>query len=221
MSAAQIGMSMKQKRDAERGMETLKAKQDATPLRNAYAGMQVSTLGADRQLEQSQRDVATGVEAISSAGSRGLSYLSEVMDVSSNIDQNVGANLDAQATDIAKLQAGDKINMRNLQEQRFMAEAQGYATLYAAGQSGMESGIASAGNALAVGATAWESSQDRKAVYGNGNRTVEMNSGGGGIDPNLVNPDKYAGLTVDYTPSWYKNNPITSPVATGAPRTGN
>lgn len=111
-------------------------------LTNAYDGVSVSTIGADLQREEMARATATGVEALRSAGTRGLvGGLGRLQQGVNLQSRQIGAGLDMQQQRIDFARAQDQTRVRQMQERREEQDLAGYGQQLAVGQQNMFSGI--------------------------------------------------------------------------------
>lgn len=87
-------------------------------LQNAYQDVGVSRLGADLQRQENARMAATSVDALRSAGVRGLGAVGSVQRNTQAMNQGIAADLDRQRQGINMAQAQDNAQIRAMQEQR-------------------------------------------------------------------------------------------------------
>lgn len=92
---------------------------DRQELLNAYAGLSVSTFGADLQREELARATATSVSALQQAGIRGLvGGLGRVQSINALQSRQIGADLDVQQKAIDQMRAQDETQIRQMMERR-------------------------------------------------------------------------------------------------------
>lgn len=88
-------------------------------LSNITEGMRVSTLGAEMQTQEAQRRFATSVDALQSAGVRGLvGGLGQQEQMQQQLQQGISADLDRQQTQIEQMRAQDEARIRQMKESR-------------------------------------------------------------------------------------------------------
>lgn len=111
-------------------------------LQNQFEGVSVSTLGADLQREEMARATATGVEALRSAGVRGLvGGLGSLQQGVNLQSRQIAADLDIQQQRIDFARAQDAVRIQRMQENREEQDLAGYGQQLAVGQQNMFSGI--------------------------------------------------------------------------------
>lgn len=135
----------KEKREAQRALENYQRQQ----LQNVYDNTAVSTLGADRQIENQARLASGQISALQGAGVRGLiGGLGRVEAGNQNVNQQIAADLDQQQKQIDFARAGDQANIRSMQENRENADIAALSSQYMAGKQDQNTGM---GN-IALGA---------------------------------------------------------------------
>ena len=135
----------KEKREAQRALENYQRQQ----LQNVYDNTAVSTLGADRQIENQARLASGQISALQGAGVRGLiGGLGRVEAGNQNVNQQIAADLDQQQKQIDFARAGDQANIRSMQENRENADISALSSQYMAGKQDQNTGM---GN-IALGA---------------------------------------------------------------------
>ena len=87
-------------------------------LQNAFDGVGVSTLGADYQARENARMAATSIDALRSAGTRGLGMVGQVQQNLDMQNQRIAADLDRQQQAINMARAQDDARIRSMQERR-------------------------------------------------------------------------------------------------------
>jgi len=111
-------------------------------LQNTYDGVTVSTLGADLQREEMARANATGVEALRSAGTRGLvGGLGRLQQGTNLQSRQIGSDLDMQQKAIDMARAQDQVRVQRMQERREEQDLAGLGQQLAVGQQNLFSGI--------------------------------------------------------------------------------
>lgn len=135
----------KEKREAQNALENYQRQQ----LQNVYDNTAVSTLGADRQIENQARLASGQISALQGAGVRGLiGGLGRVEAGNQNVNQQIAADLDQQQKQIDFARAGDQANIRTMQENRENADISALSSQYMAGKQDQNTGM---GN-IALGA---------------------------------------------------------------------
>ena len=149
-------------------------------LNNAAEGMQVSTLGADRQREDQSRLASTQISALQGAGARGLvGGLGRVEAAGQAVSQSIAANLDSQQKDIDQLRYQDEQNIRTMRETREQQDLAALSSQYNAGKQQMWDGIGGMAQAGMSGA----------AALGGGVGTPGNAKGAAGFNPGKTNFD--------------------------------
>ena len=88
-------------------------------LRNITEGMRISTLKAEQETKESQRRFSTSVEALRSAGVRGLmGGLPQQVQLEQAQQQMISADLDRQQRQIEMMRAEDEARIQGMQERR-------------------------------------------------------------------------------------------------------
>lgn len=125
MGGLQMAQANKAKKEAQKNIDNFK-RQDLT---NPANGMQVSTLGADRQREDLARTMATYANLASMGGTRGIAALAPSLISQQNTQEaQIAANLDEQQKQIDQLKANGQMQIQNMQEQRDNADLAGLGT---------------------------------------------------------------------------------------------
>ena len=126
VSGVQMAQANKQRKAAQKAIEDYKRPE----LANAYNGLQVSTLGADRQREDMARTLATYGGMAAMGGSRGIAAtLPALLEQQNAQEAQIAANLDQQQMQINQLQAGGEMQVQGMQEQRGNNDLLGYGNL--------------------------------------------------------------------------------------------
>lgn len=129
-------------RRARRELEKYQRQELTSP----FEGLQVSTLGADLQREERARLEAMQLEGLQGAGVRGLVGGLGRMDAQSQLmNQEIGAGLDQQRMNIDMALAGDRANIRSMQELREMQDIMALSSQYNAGQQQLMAGLSGLG----------------------------------------------------------------------------
>jgi hypothetical protein len=132
----------KEKRDAKKALENYKRQE----LENVAEDLQVSTLGADRQLAEQSRLASTQIGALQGGGTRALlGGLGRVEAGNQAVNDQITADLDQQRKQIDQMIASDNANIRSMQENRENADINALSSQYQSGKQDMNMGI---GNAL-------------------------------------------------------------------------
>ena len=135
----------KEKREAQRALENYQRQQ----LQNVYDNTAVSTLGADRQIENQARLASGQISALQGGGARTLiGGLGRVEAGNQNVNQQIAADLDQQQKQIDFARAGDQANIRSMQENRENQDINALSSQYMAGKQDQNTGM---GN-IALGA---------------------------------------------------------------------
>lgn len=115
MSGLQMAQANKKKKDDQDAINNFK-RQD---LVNPFAGLQVSTLGADRQREDLARTLASYGGLTAMGGSRGIAAsLPNLLEQQNNQEAQIAANLNEQQARIDQLKGQGETFNTQLQEQR-------------------------------------------------------------------------------------------------------
>lgn len=126
MSGLQMAQASKQKKEAQKAIEGY----DRQDLTNSYNGLQVSTLGADRQREDMARAMATYGGLAAMGGSRGIAAtLPALLEQQNNQEAQIAANLDQQQMQINQMKAGGDMQIQGMQEQRENNDLLGYGNM--------------------------------------------------------------------------------------------
>ena len=142
---SQMISGAKEKREAEKALQNYQRQQ----LQNVYDNTAVSTLGADRQIENQARLASGQISALQGAGVRGLiGGLGKVEAGNQNVNQQIAADLDQQQKQIDFARAGDQANIRAMQENREQNDINALSSQYMAGKQDQNTGF---GN-MALGA---------------------------------------------------------------------
>jgi len=135
----------KEKREAADALANYPRQQ----LENVYDNTAVSTLGADRQIENQARLASGQISALQGGGARTLiGGLGRVEAGNQNVNQQIAADLDQQQKQIDFARAGDQANIRAMQENRENQDINALSSQYMAGKQDQNTGF---GN-MALGA---------------------------------------------------------------------
>jgi len=127
-----------EKRNAQKALENYKRQE----LENVAKDLQVSTLGADRQLAEQSRLASTQIGALQGGGSRTLlGGLGRVEAGNQAVNDQITADLDQQQKQIDQMVAQDNANIRNMQENRENADINALSSQYQAGKQDMNMGL--------------------------------------------------------------------------------
>ena len=111
-------------------------------LKNVADQLKVSTLGAELQSQEAQRRFATSVDALRSAGVRGVvGGLPAVEAQQQRLQRQIAADLDRQQKQIDLIRAQDEARIRQIQEQRESMEIAGLGSEMAAGSREFQTGL--------------------------------------------------------------------------------
>lgn len=125
MGGLQMAQANKARKEAQKNIDNFK-RQDLT---NPANGLQVSTLGADRQREDLARTMATYANLASMGGTRGIAALAPSLISQQNTQEaQIAANLDEQQKQIDQMKANGQLQIQNMQEQRDNAGLAGLGT---------------------------------------------------------------------------------------------
>lgn len=121
----------KEKRDAQKALENYERQK----LENVAQDLQVSTLGADRQLAEQSRLASTQIGALQGGGTRALiGGLGKVEAGNQAVNNQVVAQLDQDQERINQMIASDNANIRDMQENRENADISALSSQYQAGK---------------------------------------------------------------------------------------
>ena len=127
-------------------------------LDNPYEDLSVSTLSSDLQREESARATATQIDALQQTGARGVLGGTQYLQRENNrLNQQIGADLDRQRTQIDRAIAQDDARIRGIREQRDLSTLSGLGTQMNVGRQDMWSGLGDVSQAFMFGANNLES----------------------------------------------------------------
>jgi hypothetical protein len=128
----------KDKRNAKRALENYKRQE----LENVQKDRAVSTLGADRKLQEQARLASTQVSALQGGGTRAIvGGLGRVEAGNQNVNQQIAADLDMQQKEIDAAIAQDDANIRAMQETRENEDISALSSQYMAGKQDQNTGL--------------------------------------------------------------------------------
>lgn len=128
----------KDKRNAANALNNYKRQE----LNNVQKDRRVSTLGANKKLEQQARLASTQVSALQGGGTRALvGGLGRVEAGNQNVNQQITADLDQQQKDIDAAIAQDDANIRSMQENREIGDISALSSQYTAGKQDQNTGM--------------------------------------------------------------------------------
>ena len=109
---------------------------------NPFAGLQVSTLGADRQREDLNRTMTTYGNLASLSGTRGIaSLLPNLTQTQNDQTAKIAANLDEQQKQIDQLKAQGEMQVQAMTEQRENNDLLGLGQAYQTSRAQQQQGI--------------------------------------------------------------------------------
>lgn len=125
MGGIQMAQANKARKEAQNNINNFQ-RQD---LINPYNGVQVSTLGADRQREDLARTMATYANLAAMGGSRSIASIApNLISQQNNQEAQIAANLDEQQKQIDQMKANGQLKIQDMQEQRENADLAGLGT---------------------------------------------------------------------------------------------
>jgi len=128
----------KEKKQAEDAL----ANYERQKLENVAKDLQVSTLGADRQLAEQARLASTQIGASREGGTRSIiGAMGRIEAGNQAVNDQITADLDQQRKDIDRMIATDNANIRGMQENRENADISALSSQYQAGKQDMNMGI--------------------------------------------------------------------------------
>jgi len=109
---------------------------------NPYENMQVSTMGADLQMQESQRTAASNIEALQGAGVRGIvGGVGRVQGEQQQMNQQIAADLDRQQKELDQQKAQAKMQIQGIEEQRYKGDVAALSSQVNQGNQMMWTGI--------------------------------------------------------------------------------
>ncbi len=140
------------------GIDAKNAREDANellanqqPVTNPYAMLQPSTIGSNLQSTQALRSGASQLDTLSSMGSRGGSFVSQVGRQDALMGQQIASGLDEQQKRIDMLKARGEQFKFQAEEDRFNRQMAGFSNQYNAGQQNVMGGVSNMAGTLASG----------------------------------------------------------------------
>lgn len=163
--AYQAIQGAKQARDAKLELERLQTPE----LMNVADNLTVSTLGSNLQREEASRNYATSVDALRSAGARGIIGGLGVLNQNQNtVNRQIAADLDTQQKAIDMARAEDEARIRAIKEQRYANDVAALSSQINAGEASKMQGLMGAGQGVASGVQGYVSQRNlEKGLYGN------------------------------------------------------
>lgn len=113
---------------------------------NVYEAIPISTVGSDIMREESQRTSANAVDALRNMGTRGAAYIPGIVAANNNANRESRSYLDDQVNRRNYAIAGDKSNIRSMQEERENADLAGIGQQIQTGRQDMWSGLRGLGS---------------------------------------------------------------------------
>ncbi|MCD9853738.1 hypothetical protein LUD75_03430 [Epilithonimonas sp. JDS] len=170
MSGLQMAKANKEKKTIRNDINSFK-RQD---LVNPANGLQVSTLGADRQREDIARTMATYGNLAAMGGSRSIAgLLPSLMTQQNTQEAQIASSLDEQQKQIDQMRANGQLKIQDMQEQRENADLAGLGTQldlanaeFANAKNQMIGGIVS--GVANVASAGFESMQNGNGFFGGG-----------------------------------------------------
>lgn len=163
----------------ERSIKNAIENYERQDLRNVFSSIGVSSLGADLLREENARVSATSIDALQSAGARGVvGGLGSVLRQSNLVNREAAADLDRQQQDINRLRANDDARIRSMQERREEEDLRGLGTELNAARQDKYSGIGDIGSSV----------MSLGALGGDGMLSKLLNPAGGKVAGAITNP---------------------------------
>jgi hypothetical protein len=146
-AAYSVSQSVKAAKEKKAAADALN-KSVAPGLSNSGDALSVSTVGADSQKAEQGRLASGQVQAASDSGSRGvIGSVGNIAAQNQKTNAAIAADLDQQQKDIDLYKAGDKQNIRALEEQRFKDKLAALSSQYNAAAQNQSTAM---GNALSA-----------------------------------------------------------------------
>ena len=146
------------KKKAAEALKSLKQPE----LKNVGEDLQVSTASSDLQREEQARFASTQVDALKESGTRGIvGGLGRVEEGNQRVNREIGADLDQQQKEIDKMKATDDVNIRQVAEQRHLADVSALSSQYNAAAQAQNTAM---GNAITSAGTAANAYSNRNAT---------------------------------------------------------
>lgn len=139
----------KMEREAQRAIDSYERQE----LTNQFDRLRVSTLGADLQREQLAQLTSSSLQALRSAGARGVIGGSGALQQTGvNVARQIGADLDRQQIAINQMQAQDDVRIQQMQENREYQDLAGLGAKMNVGMQAKFGGISDIIQGFASGA---------------------------------------------------------------------
>ena len=139
LAAYQTYQGAESKRKAQKALQDYNRQDLANS--NVYEAIPISTVGSDIMREESQRTSANTVDALRNMGTRGAAYIPGVVAANNNANRESRSYLDDQVNKRNYAIAGDKSNIRSMQEERENADLAGIGQQIQTGRQDMWSGL--------------------------------------------------------------------------------
>ena len=183
----------KQASDAEDALNKYKRQE----LENVAEGLQVSTMGADVQREEQARLASGQIGAAREAGTRGMiGSLGRIEAGNQRVNQQIGADLDAQQKQIDQMYAQDQANVRNMQENREIGDISALSSQYNAGKQGQVEGLSQVTQSASMLGNSLDSATKSLAAPASGGAGGFVTSGNA---PDMSNPAYQSPDSLRYT----------------------
>jgi len=148
-STAQIISGESRRVKAKRALQNFQRQE----LKNITQGLRVSTLGAELQTQEAQRRFSTSVDALRSAGVRGLvGGLGQQEMQQQKLQQQISSDLDRQQMQIEQMRVQDEARIRGMIEQRESGQIAGLGSEMAQGSKMVQAGLGGLASAGIAGA---------------------------------------------------------------------
>jgi hypothetical protein len=146
----------KKKKAAAKALKDL----EQPELKNSAENLQVSTLGSDLQREENARLASTQTEALKESGTRGVIGGSGLVEArNQKLNRDLASGLDQQQKDIDKMKATDDVNIRQVAEQRHIADVSALSSQYNAAAQAQNTAMGNAITSAGTAANAYNNSR--------------------------------------------------------------
>ena len=179
------------------GAEAAKSAQNALnnlpipDLVNPFEQMQVSTLGADLQRQESARMAAAGVETLQGAGVRGVvGGVGRVQAQGQLMNQQIAADLDRQQKELDQAKAAAQMNIQGMKEQRYRADVSALSSQINQGNQMFQAGLGGIAQSAMAGLRAYSANKNPNSSSGDYSYSGKNTE----VDDSLgytFNPSKY------------------------------
>lgn len=143
---------------------------------NSYENLQVSTLGADLQRQESARMAAAGVEALQGAGVRGVvGGVGRVQAQGQLINQQIAADLDRQQKELDQARAAAQMNIQGMKEQRYRADVSALSSQINQGNQMFQAGLGGIAQSAMAGLRAYSANKDGESSSGDSFKPKKTN----------------------------------------------